>query len=278
MRRQLLLGVTIAFAAGCSDPVGPGGTTEGVAMNGAVALRYIVDLPEGEGPFPTVVYGPGSGNVSAESSSVLTHARELVRLGFAVVRYDKRGVGGSDGELLNLSTANSGVVVPLLAGDMSAVLRAATALPEVDASRLGLFGASQANWYLPLVARDNPSVDWVVILTGGLLPVGPKNEWERLVFVEGRDPFAASTFEEWSLYSGPTGFDQRPVIQGLNRPLLYLLGDRDRGVPLAPNLEEANALQAVGVDLTIESFVDGVHLLEGINFWGVVSGWLEELD
>lgn len=209
VRRALLAFVVVG--SGCSQPVGLGEPVVGIALNDGIELHYVADFPEGDGPFPVVVYGPGSGEVTADSESVVSHARELVRLGFAVVRYDKRGVGASSGQLLNLSTANSEDVVPTLAADMLAVVRDAQVLPRVDGSRVGLFGASQANWYMPLVAADEPSVRWLITLTGGLLPVGPKNDWERLVFVEGRDPFAAATLAEWATYSGPTGFDQRPV-------------------------------------------------------------------
>lgn len=275
LQRAALVGVGL-LAASCSSSVGPGEPAEGVAVNGAVELSYVVDFPEGDGPFPTVVYGPGSGDVGADASSVLEHARQLVALGYAVVRYDKRGVGESSGEILNLSTANSESVVPDLAGDMLAVAREAATLPRVDGSRLALFGASQANWYLPLVAAELSSVRWMVILTGGLLPVGPKNEWERLVFVEGRDPFAQATLDEWSLYAGPIGFDQRPVLRSLDLPMLYLLGERDPGVPLTPMLGEADALRGDGVNLTVETFPDGVHLLDGIDFWDVLSAWLGE--
>lgn len=266
------------LATSCSNPIGPGEPAEGVATNGTIELRYVVDFPEGDGPFPTVVYGPGSGEVGIDTPSVVDHARELVALGYAVVRYDKRGVGDSTGELLNLSTANSESVVPDLAGDMLAVARAAQALPRVDAARMSLFGASQANWYLPVVAEALPTTQWMVILTGGLLPVGPKNDWERLVFVEDRDPFAQSTLDEWATYSGPTGFDQRPILRDLDVPMLYLLGERDPGVPIAPMLDEAEALIAEGVDLTVEAFPNGEHLLDGVDFWTVVTSWLAELD
>lgn len=67
-----------------------------------------------------------------------------------------------------------------------------------------------------------------------------------------------------------------PSLEGLDRPLLYLLGERDRGVPIAPMLTEAEALRTHGVDLSVETFPDGEHLLPGIDFWSTVSAWLTE--
>ena len=67
-------------------------------------------------------FGPGSGPVSAASESTIDFARGLNKLGFAVMRYDKRGTGRSDGEVVGVSTANSDVTIPLLAADMQAVM------------------------------------------------------------------------------------------------------------------------------------------------------------
>ena len=271
-------GVMVAFAvSACDSGVEPGVRDGGFARNGAVALRYVVDFPDGEGPFPVVVYGPGSGEVSKSNSMTQGHAGEWLSLGYAVVRYDKRGVGESGGDLLSLSTANSHEVVPTLAADMRAVLNEALSLPRIDAERVGLFGVSQANWYMPLVAEADPRVDWVVVLTGGLIPVGPKNEWERLVFVEGRDPFAESTLDEWALYDGPLGWDQRPAVRDAERPYLYLLGGRDRGVPMAPNLEEAEALRADGADVTVLTYPVGEHLMPLVPYWFEIEDWLGEI-
>lgn len=109
--------IWVAFAAASSGSVGPGEPQGGFARNGAVSLRHIGDFPEGDGPFPVLVYDPGSGAVSTFHATSREHRRQLVSLGFAVVRYDKRGVGESDGELLSLGTANIHEVIPTLVPD-----------------------------------------------------------------------------------------------------------------------------------------------------------------
>ena len=134
-------------ASGPSDA--PGGSSSGFVMNGSIRLGWFLDLPIGDGPFPAVVYGPGSGNVSADHSSTIRFARGLNDLGFAVMRYDKRGTGGSDGEVVSLSTANSLSTIPLLASDMQAVLDELLTHSRIDLTRVGLFGVSQANRYIP---------------------------------------------------------------------------------------------------------------------------------
>jgi len=252
-----------------------GATVEGYASNQEVSIRYKIDLPPGEGPFPAVVYGPGSGNVPADHRVVTRHAKRLTELGFAVVRYDKRGTGASEGELLSLSTANSDSVVSTLAMDMLAVLRSARLNPAVDPEQLGLFGASQANWYMPIVAASATDIRFMVVLTGGVIPVGPNNYWEQLVFVEDRDPFSSETYSRWSAYDGPQGFDQRPFIRRLGIPMLYLLGEEDRGVPFRIVVEMIEQLQAEGVDLTLKGYPGSGHLLSGSDFWDDLREWLE---
>ena len=146
MKRVMLL---ILVGVSCGDsptaPPPPGGTQSGFVMNGSIRLRWFLDLPEGNPPFPAMVYGPGSGSVSADHESTVRFARELNSIGFAVMRYDKRGTGASNGSVVAVSTANSQTTITLLASDMLAVLDGLLADPRIDVTRVGLFGSSQAN-------------------------------------------------------------------------------------------------------------------------------------
>ena len=274
----VIVGALWLSTAGCTaGSEAPGDGISGFADSGGTSIRFLIDLPPGDGPFPAVVYGPGSGTVTAKNPHVVAHADRLVELGYAVVRYDKRGTGQSEGRLLNLSTENSARVVPQLAADMKAVLRAAQRHEKIDPQRMALFGASQANWYMPVVAAEVAEVQFMIVLTGGLMPVGPKTHWELLVFHQDRDPFSPETLELWQAYDGPTGFDQRPHLRELGRPMLYLLGGGDPGVPFQFMREELEHLKASGVDITLLSFPQGKHLLKGTDFWDDVRAWLDGL-
>jgi len=221
MKMCLVFAILLIFVFGCSGDIvlGPGGQQEGFVTNGDIKIHYILDLPEGEGPFPAVVYGPGSGNISADFRTHVAHTKELLELGFAVMRYDKRGTGESDGEVVSLSTANSQVTIPLLAADMDAVLLQLLQMPEIDTDRVGLFGVSQANWYMPLVAESAAEVGFMIVLTGGVMPVGINNRYEELIRIEGRGIEEAQQLLEG--YSGELGFDPRPHLRALNIPMLY---------------------------------------------------------
>ena len=142
---------------GCSggSALGHGGQQEGFVTNGDIKIRYKLDLPEGGGPFPAVVFGPGSGNISADFRKHVAQTKELLELGFAVMRYDKRGTGESE-------------------------LQQLLQMPDIDTDRVGLFGVSQATWYMPLVAESAAEVGFMIVLTGGVMPVGINIRYEIL--------------------------------------------------------------------------------------------------
>ena len=75
-------------------------------------------------------------------------------------------------------------------------------------------------------------------------------------------------------YSGELGFDQRPHLRALDIPMLYLLGEQDPNVPFRVNRDGIELLKEEGEDITLLSYADGVHALEGIDFWPDVAQWL----
>jgi len=274
MRFIVLAAFVVVVAAGCSDGA-PGGTEEGTVRSGEVELVWFLDFPEGEGPFPGVVYGPGSGDVGAASRSTIEFARELNELGFAVMRYDKRGVGASGGELVNVWTPNSNETIPLLASDMEAVLRELLADSRIDRERIGLVGASQATWYMPVVAEATPEVGFMVVITGPVLPVGFQNRYEELTRFEGLSQEEAELqLGLLSDYEGPLGFNPIPILEDLDIPMLYLLGGEDPASPRQANIVATEELKADGADVEYVVYAEGTHLLPDVEFWSDVAAWL----
>src|SRR5260221_13875092 len=70
--------------------------------SGHVRLAFTLDLPAGRGPFPAVVMGHGSGRITRDQ--LTWGAQHLTSLGFAVLRFDKRGVGESSGTFVAVGT------------------------------------------------------------------------------------------------------------------------------------------------------------------------------
>ena len=223
--------VLLALAGGCggpSDPSGPGSAPAGDTFpSGDVRLSYALDLPPGPGPFPAIVFGHGSGRTTKDEA--MSVKSRLVQAGIAVLRYDKRGVGGSTGIYENVGIANSERALGLLADDMAAGVAFLRTRPEIDPRRIGLMGISQAGWIMPLAAERSADVRFMILVVGPTVPVGIEIFYSDLAegTTTGYDVLSARLLE----YAGPLGFDPRPHLERLDTPGLWLLGAQDRSIP-----------------------------------------------
>jgi len=129
----------------------------------------------GSGPFPGVLLVPGGGatdmdeHYSAESSETgkpggTFHqiAEYLSQRGFAVLRYNKRGVG-ANGTLLN-QTVFFDMTVDDLKRDAEKALQVLLAQPEVNPEDITVIGHSESSIIVPRVAVDNPEVKKIVLM------------------------------------------------------------------------------------------------------------------
>jgi dipeptidyl aminopeptidase/acylaminoacyl peptidase len=121
--------------------------------NGDVRLAGTLVLPPGRGPHPALVMVPGSG---PETRRIPRYVGDLLAWhGIAVLVTDKRGTGGSTGSWNGLSHA-------AWAGDVVAQLDWLRRQPEVDSTRLGLYGNSEGGFVVPWVAMRRPDVRFLV--------------------------------------------------------------------------------------------------------------------
>ncbi len=86
-------------------------------------------------------------------------ADHLSRNGIAVLRYDDRGVGKSEG-LFDSSTSYD------FAEDASSAISFLAQQSELSASKIGIIGHSEGGLIAPIVANINPAVDFIVLLAG----------------------------------------------------------------------------------------------------------------
>jgi len=120
----------------------------------------------GPGPFPTVVCISGSGQQDRDET-ILGHkpflviADALTRRGIAVMRYDDRGVGGS--QVADLSLVQNATSEDF-ASDASTVIDAILDVGEVDGSRIGLLGHSEGGLIAPMVAQRRDDIAFLILL------------------------------------------------------------------------------------------------------------------
>ena len=141
-----------------------------------------LNLPSnGDGPFPGVLLVPGSGTVDMNETLGYFHidnetgsiiyppgrpffdiAQYLSERGFAVLQYDKRGVGAN---LTVDSNVWGNVTVDELKQDAEKALNVLIQQPEVDANHVTLVGHSEGTSIVPRVAINNPDkVDNIVLM------------------------------------------------------------------------------------------------------------------
>lgn len=109
-------------------------------------IRY----PEGEGPFPTVVFSHGFGASHVYDSEM---PRDFVEHGIAFAAFDFCGGGlesQSDGTMLDMSVLTE-------AADLEAVMDAVRSFDKVDARQLFLVGSSQGGYVSAYVAAKRPA-------------------------------------------------------------------------------------------------------------------------
>jgi alpha-beta hydrolase superfamily lysophospholipase len=112
----------------------------------------------GNGPFPGVLLVAGSGAIdmnetlSADSKPFWQISQYLSERGFAVLRYDKRGVGANS-QIID-SNIWGNLTFEDLKNDAEIALGVLTQQPEVDPSKITLIGHSEGTIIAPRIAID----------------------------------------------------------------------------------------------------------------------------
>jgi len=129
--------------------------------NGKTKLAGSLFIPAGAGKHPAIAVTHGSGKEGKSQAGYISLANILAKAGFIVLIYDKRGVGGSDGQYVEVPDMN----IP--AGDLVQAVRYLQTRAEVDKTRIGVYGHSQGGWVAPLAAIVNEDISFVVVACGG---------------------------------------------------------------------------------------------------------------
>ena len=232
-------------------------------------------------PVSAIVLAHGSGLVTRDQVAWL--AERFLSMGLAVLTYDKRGVGRSTGTYVNVGTARSREIFPVLADDALAGLAVLKTRKDIDPRRIGLGGMSQAGWLVPLAASRSRDVAFLVILSGPASTVGEEMEYSRLA---GYDPGSiqgvsdAEIARRMTLFKGPHGYDPVPVLEQLATPSIWIEGEADRSIPIAQTLATLDRLTRAGRPISVIRLPGADHSLfnpvngERPDFWPQVQSWL----
>ena len=159
--------------------------------NAAASVRIAgtLTIPAGNGPFPAVLLIAGSGAADRDETifahkPFLVLADHLTRMGIAVLRVDKRGVGQTTGTF-------RGSGIKDFASDALAGVQYLKTRPEVDGKKIGLVGHSEGGGTASVVATQSRDVSYVVLL-GSMGMSG----YDILVLQDGTEARAAGKSDE----------------------------------------------------------------------------------
>jgi alpha/beta superfamily hydrolase len=130
-----------------------------------IKLGGTLTIPSGHGPFPAVILITGSGAQNRDEELMghkpfMVIADWLTRNGIAVLRYDDRGVGKSQGNYATSTSAD-------LATDAEAAFNfLKNNHPIINPKAIGLMGHSEGGLIAPIVAASNPGIAFIVSLAG----------------------------------------------------------------------------------------------------------------
>ena len=144
---------------------------EVVFANVAAGIRLAgtFTFPKTAGRHPAVVLLSGSGPQD-RNEEIMGHrpflvlADHLTRQGFAVLRFDDRGFGKSEGDFDKATDLD-------FVGDALAAVAWLKTRPEVDAARIGLAGHSEGGIVAPRAAAQSKDIAFIVLMAGVGVPM-----------------------------------------------------------------------------------------------------------
>lgn len=143
-----------------------------------IFLAGTLTFPKEVKKFPAAVLISGSGPQNRDEELLghkpfLVLSDHLTRNGYAVLRFDDRGVGESEGDFKSATTED-------FAKDVLAAVEYLKTRNEIDHSRIGLIGHSEGGIIAPMAAIQNDKIAFIVLLAGTGLP------GEEILYLQSR--------------------------------------------------------------------------------------------
>jgi fermentation-respiration switch protein FrsA (DUF1100 family) len=131
-----------------------------------ISLAGTLTFPSGGMELPAVILIAGSGPNDRDETSMghfLLLSDFLTRNGYAVLRFDKRGVGESGGDYGQATTFD-------FAEDVEYAMDYLVSREEISPSMIGLIGHSEGALIAPIIASDNSNLSFIIMMGGIGIP------------------------------------------------------------------------------------------------------------
>ena len=197
-------------------------------------ITGILNIPEGEGPYPLVILNHGyiARSVYTQGRGLKREQDYLARHGFAVLHTDYRGHAGSDESPMTENVYDGNLEYAMDSANAILAVRAA-ALPQVDATRVGMLGHSLGGGVTLAILTGRPELVSAAVLYAPVHADVWENfsRWRHERSPDDRTIEVFGTREEhpeiWDALSPQTFLSEIEV------PILLFQGDRDQDVPKA---------------------------------------------
>lgn len=129
-----------------------------------IKLAGTLTMPNGKGKFPAVVLVTGSG-AQDRNEEILGHkpflviADYLTKNGYAVLRYDDRGIAASEGDFELATTYD-------FANDAKSAVDYLKTIKEIDSKKIGILGHSEGGMIAQIVAAEQKDLSFIISLAG----------------------------------------------------------------------------------------------------------------
>ena len=191
-------------------------------------LAGTLSSPPGPGPHPGLVILQGSGALDRHFESI---SQEIyLSLGFAVLAFDKRGVGASTGVFPGeLATPAS---IGIQAADAAAATRFLMAQPGIDAAQVGFDANSQGGWVAPLAAERLPRLRFAILIASPAVTTSQQGMYASFSGGSQYVPTQPDRAVDAAVRAATGGYDPAPALSALHIAAIWIYGQLDRQVPV----------------------------------------------
>jgi uncharacterized protein len=210
-------------------------TSEGASLAGTLYF------PDSEAPSAAVVLLHGSARKDSLRMNALANA--LANDGFAVLTYDKRGLGQSEGVFQD---GDNEAAFTLLATDALAAVDAIATTPKLRGVPVGLLGISQGGWIGPMAATRSKRIAFMLLWSGPVCTLSEEVHFSA--FSKNIPNFSMHDYSSEvreHMRAAPkraSGFDPIPVLLHVSVSTLWVFGARDNSIPVELSIKRLDGL------------------------------------
>jgi hypothetical protein len=249
------------------------------ASSDGIRLAGTITIPNrGRAPFPIIVLVHGSGPIDRNetigpNAVFLQLSNSLSNAGYAVLRYDKRGVGQSGGSAVTRTRTQ-------LLEDIRAAVAFARSYSGINPKRVFLLGHSEGGELVPTVAANDRKIFGIILMAPPAMPLWQISMEQVLASVPAASREATRQQELHALDDIRTGkmqipggdwyrssMDVDPVVDiaRVRAPVLILQGASDAEVLPSDLPRLVYAARKNNRDVAVFSFPGDNHLFMAVH-------------